>query len=79
MDLQERARADRARLALGAALDELEETLHPKNVARKAGRSLRQSFDTHRPVWGAIGAVVLAVVVGLVAWAVLSDDEDDDV
>lgn len=77
MDGQEQARVERARAAVEQALDEWEETIHPRNVATVISRSIKTSFDTHKPVWAAAGAAVVAAAVGLVAWAVLSDDEDD--
>jgi hypothetical protein len=77
VDGQEQARVERARAAVEKALNEWEETIHPRNVARVISRSLKTSFETHKPAWGVAGASVVAVAAGLVAWAVLSDDEDD--
>ena len=76
MDYQERARANRARRALGDALDEVEQTLYPGNVGRMLAWTLKRSFRRHTVVWGVAGSVAVAVAVGLAVWAVASDDEE---
>ena len=76
MEGQEQARANRARRALGDALDEVEQTLYPGHVGKMLGWSLKRSFRRHPVTWvvASIGAVALAV--GWVAWAVTSADDE---
>jgi negative regulator of sigma E activity len=76
MDTQEQARAARARNALGDALDDIESRFAPDYVGKMALWSVKRSFRTHRTGWLVAGGVVAAVAVGLVVWAVMSDDKD---
>lgn len=76
MDTQEQARSARARKALGDALHDIESRFAPDYVGKVALWSVKRSFRTHRTGWLIAGGVAAAVAVGLVVWAVLSDDGD---
>ena len=60
MDRQEQARADRARRALGDALDEVEQTFYPGHVGKMLAWSLKRSFRRNTVAWGVAGGVVAA-------------------
>jgi hypothetical protein len=76
MDRQEQARADRARRALGDALDEVEQTFYPGHVGKMLAWSLRRSFRRNTVAWGVAGGVAVAIAVGLAVWAIASDDDE---
>lgn len=64
-----------ARAELADTLDAIEEKLNvPKRVNDLAGR-VKSSYESNPLPWiiGAVGAAV--VVAGIVAWAVLTDDD----
>lgn len=69
------ARAERAREALGGHLDEMETRFRPGYIARIAGFALRRSLNRHPMRWRIAGVSLGALLLGLLAWAVLSDDE----
>ena len=65
-----------SRADLENTLDAIEDKLNvPKRVGELTTKA-RASFETNRLPW-LIGAVAAAVViVGVVAWAILSDDDE---
>lgn len=77
MDTQEQARAARARNALGDVLDDLESRFAPDYLGKVALWSLKRSFRTHRTGWLVAGGIGAAVAVGLVVWAVMSNEADE--
>lgn len=72
-DIENKVAAARAELA--ETLDAIEDKLNvPKRVEELAGKA-KASYESNPLPWiiGAVGAAV--VVAGLVAWAILSDDD----
>lgn len=76
MDSQEQARAQRARRALAEALNEVDETFHPRYVGKVIAWSVKRSFRRHTAAWAIAGGVTAAIVVGLAVWALVSDDDE---
>lgn len=72
-DIQSRIATNRANLE--STLDAIEDKLNvPKRVGELTTKA-RASFESNRLPW-LIGAVAAAVAVaGIVAWAILSDDD----
>ena len=72
-DLESRIAASRAELE--ATLDAIEDKLNmPKQLGEMAGK-IRSSYGSNPTPW-IIGAfTAAAVVVGVVAWAILSNDD----
>lgn len=68
-------RAARARDDVGEYLDEIESRLTPAYLGGIASSVIRRSATRHPVAWAVGSAVVVAGVIGLVAWAVLSDDD----
>jgi hypothetical protein len=65
-----------AREQLGATLDEIERRLMPGNVGKVASWWLKRQSRKH-PIPFAIGGVALGgLVIGLLSWAAVSQDED---
>ena len=65
-----------ARADLEATLDAIEDKL---NVPKRFGElttKARSSYETNPIPWIIGAAAAAVVVVGLVAWAILSDDDD---
>lgn len=75
MDNQEYARAERARMALGRALDDIELTFYPDNIGRVLARSLTRSRRRHAVAWGVAGAAAVAMTLGAAVWALLSAED----
>jgi len=68
------ARVAATRADLEATLNEIEDKLDVRKRADEAIARVRSSYDDNPLPW-IIGAVSAgAVIVGLIAWAVLSDD-----
>jgi ElaB/YqjD/DUF883 family membrane-anchored ribosome-binding protein len=66
--------AAKARNELAATLDAIEDKL---NVPKRVGElteTARASYAENRVPWLIGGAAAAAVVIGLVAWAIFSDD-----
>ncbi len=76
MDRQEQARAYRARRALSEALDEVDQTFHPGHLGKMIAWSTKRSFRRHRVTWAVVGAVSVAIAVGVAVWALTSDDDE---
>ena len=68
-------RAARARDQVGEYLDEIENRFTPSYLGGIASSLIRRSAAKHPVAWAVGSAVVVAGVIGLVAWAVLSDDD----
>lgn len=69
------ARIATQRAALEDTLDALEDKLNVPKQARALTEKAKSSYDTNPIPW-IIGATAAAiVVVGVVAWALLSDDD----
>jgi hypothetical protein len=77
VDRQEQARANRARQALGEALDEVERTFYPGHVGKMLAWTMKRSFRRHSVTWTVAGSVAVALAVGLAVWALASDDDDE--
>lgn len=74
MSITSAARTAQARAELEATLDAIEEKLNvPKRIG-ELGTRAKRSWDLNPLPWIIGGAVAVAVVGGLIAWAVLSDD-----
>lgn len=76
MDRQEQARAERARRALSDALDEVEQTFYPGHVGKMLAWSVKRSMKRNTVAWSIAGGVAVALAVGLVVWALASDEDD---
>ena len=69
-----KAQAEKARDDLAATLDAIEDKLNvPKRLGELKGKA-SESYEQNRTPWLIGGASVAAVVIGLVAWAIFSDD-----
>ena len=69
------ARIATQRAALEDTLDALEDKLNVPKQARALTEKAKSSYDTNPIPW-IIGATAAAIVVaGVVAWAILSDDD----
>jgi hypothetical protein len=70
------ARIETARAELEQTLDAIEDKLNVPKQASELARKAKASYDANPIPW-IIGATAAAIVVaGLVAWAVLSGDDD---
>lgn len=76
MDRQEQARANRARQALGDALDEVERTLYPGHVGKMLAWSIKRSVTKNPVPWTVAASTAVALAVGLAVWAMASDDDE---
>jgi len=66
--------AEKARDELAATLDAIEDKLNvPKRVGELTGKA-SASYQRNPIPWIIGGAVAAAVVIGVVAWAIFSDD-----
>lgn len=68
------ARAEAARLELADTLDALEDKLNVPKRLRAFGARAEASYQKNPVPFIIGGAVATAVAVGLIAWAILSDD-----
>ncbi|MEX2441140.1 MAG: DUF3618 domain-containing protein [Pontimonas sp.] len=75
---QELRRAEQARDRIGENLDDIEHRVAPGNLLRVASTLARASARSHPVAWAIGAAVSLAVVVGVVTWALISDDDDSE-
>lgn len=70
------ARIESARAELEQTLDAIEDKLNIPKQASELARKAKASYDANPIPW-IIGATAAAIVVaGLVAWAVLANDDD---
>jgi hypothetical protein len=70
------ARIENARAELEQTLDAIEDKLNIPKQASELARKAKASYDANPIPW-IIGATAAAIVVaGVIAWAVLSNDDD---
>ena len=70
-----KAAAERARYELAETLDAIEDKFNVPKQASELGKRAKAAYDRNPVPW-IIGGVALAVVAaGLIAWAILSDDD----
>ena len=70
-----KAQAQKARNELASALDAIEDKFNVPKRAQELGKSAMASYEKN-PLPFIIGGVAVAVVaVGLIAWAIFSDDD----
>ena len=68
--------AAKARADLAATLDQLEDRLNvPKRVSEIGSKAVA-AYERNPLPWIIGGVAVAVVAVGLVAWAIFSDDDD---
>jgi hypothetical protein len=68
--------AAKARADLAATLDQLEDRLNvPKRVSEFGSKAVA-AYEKNPLPWIIGGVAVAVVAVGLVAWAIFSDDDD---
>ena len=70
-----KAAAERARYDLADTLDAIEDKLNVPKRAAEMGRRAKASYDLNPIPWIIGGVAVAIIVAGLIAWAVLSDDD----
>ncbi len=68
------ARADRVRNELGHTLDAIEDKLNPQKQFERLKETAKKSYDEQPVPWMVGAAAAAAVVIGLVAWALFTDD-----
>ena len=69
------ARVAQARAELGETLSAIEDKFNVPKRVNAGVEWVKDSFDENPVPWYVGGAVVLAGVVGLVAWALFSNDD----
>ncbi len=75
-DTNTEARIENARAELEQTLDAIEDKLNVPKQVNELARKAKASYDANPIPW-IIGATAAAIVVaGVVAWAVLSNDDD---
>ncbi len=70
------ADAAAVRSDLGDTLDEVEARFHPGYIGGVALWAAKRSIRRHPVVWGVAGALAVTLAIGLVSWALLSDDDE---
>ena len=70
------ANAAAFRAELGDTLDEVEARFHPGYIGGMALWAAKRSIRRHPVVWGVAGALAVTLAIGLVSWALLSDDDE---
>jgi hypothetical protein len=70
-----KAAAERARYDLADTLDAIEDKLNVPKRATELGRRAKASYDRNPIPWIIGGVAVAIIAAGLIAWAVLSDDD----
>lgn len=70
-----KAAAERARYDLADTLDAIEDKLNVPKRAAEMGRRAKASYDLNPIPWIIGGVAVAIIAAGLIAWAVLSDDD----
>lgn len=73
---QELRRAARARDRVGEYLDDIEQRFAPGHLAQVGSALAWASAKRHPVVWAVGAAVGLAIVAGVVTWALMSDEGD---
>lgn len=70
-----KAAAQKARYELAGTLDAIEDKLNvPKRVSGLAQKA-KVAYDRNPVPWIVAGAAVAVIAAGLIAWAILSDDD----
>lgn len=70
-----KAQAQKARDELASALDAIEDKFNVQKRAQELGKQAKASYEKN-PLPFIVGGVAVAVVaVGLIAWAIFSDDD----
>jgi hypothetical protein len=70
-----KAAAEQARYQLAETLDAIEDKLNVPKRAAEMGRRAKASYDRNPIPWIIGGVAVAIIAAGLIAWAVLSDDD----
>jgi len=70
-----KAAAEQARYQLAGTLDAIEDKLNVPKRAAEMGRRAKDSYDRNPIPWIIGGVAVAIIAAGLIAWAVLSDDD----
>jgi hypothetical protein len=70
-----KAAAEHARYQLAETLDQIEDKLNVPKRAAEMGRRAKASYDRNPIPWIIGGVAVAVIAAGLIAWAVLSDDD----
>jgi len=68
------ARIADTRTELGATLDAIEDRVNPRKQLLRLGRKAQLAYDANPVPFILAAAGAVAVVGGLIAWAVLGDD-----
>lgn len=69
------SRVEQARTELAETLSAIEDKFNVPKRVNQGVEWVKDSFDENPVPWYVGGAVVLAGVVGLVAWAIFSSDD----
>ncbi len=70
-----KAAAEKARYQLAETLDAIEDKFDVPKRAGELGRRAKASYDRNPIPWIIGGVAVAIIAAGLIAWAVLSDDD----
>jgi hypothetical protein len=70
-----RIAAEKARYKLAETLDAIEDKVNVPKRASELGRRAKASYDRNPVPWIVGGAAAAIIAIGLIAWAVLSDDD----
>ena len=70
-----KAAAERARYELAGTLDAIEDKFNVPKRASEMGQRAKASYDRNPLPWIIGGVAVAVIAAGLIAWAVLSDDD----
>ena len=70
-----KAAAAKARHDLADTLDAIEDKFNVPKRASEFGRRAKESYDRNPIPWIVGGAAAAIIAVGLIAWAILSDDD----
>ena len=70
-----KAAAEQARYDLADTLDAIEDKFNVPKRAAEMGRRAKASYDLNPIPWIIGGVAVAIIAAGLIAWAVLSDDD----
>lgn len=68
--------AAKARAELAATLDSIEDRLNVPKRVNELGQKAVASYEKNPVPWIIGGVAVAVIAVGLVAWAIFSDDDD---
>lgn len=74
---REQREVELARENLGNALDDLEKKFSPSHITRVSSWWVRRSAKKHPIVWTAAVVGAIALVIGLISWAILDDSAEN--